>query len=103
MFTEGDSIGLLLSIEALVYNYQSKKYQPLALYENKWRFYMIYQDHTMTCQAYMERFQNTVDVLNHCGAAAGNMPGLVNMILKEQSVDPDKASKQEIAKQEAQE
>ena len=51
----------------------------------------------MTCQAYMERFQNTVDVLQHGGAAAGNMPGLVHMMLEEENIDPDTATKQQIA------
>ena len=73
MFTEGDSIGLLKAIKALVYNYQSRKYRPLALHENMRRFYMIYQDRHMTCQAYMQQFQNSVDGLDQCGAAAGNM------------------------------
>jgi hypothetical protein len=105
MFTEGDSIGLLIAIKALFYNYQSQKYQPLALHENMRRFYMIYQDHTMTCQAYMEKFQNTVDVLDHCGVAAGNMPGLVHMMLEEENINSDLATKDKIATalQEAQE
>ena len=97
MFEDGDSIGLLIAIKALVYNYQSQKYKPLALHENMRRFYLIYQERNMTCQAYMEKFQNTVDVLDHCGAGAGNMPGLLQAILEESSINPDNATKEQVA------
>jgi hypothetical protein len=105
MFIEGNSIGLLLAIKALVYNYQSQKYKPLALHENMKRFYYIHQGATMTCQAYLQKFQNSVDVLEHCGAAAGNMPGLITMILDEESLNMDAATKKQVkaALKEAQE
>jgi hypothetical protein len=97
MFDKGNSIELLLSIKAIVYNYQSQKYLPVALHENMKCFYLIYQDRTMTCQGYLQKFQNSVDVLQHCGAAVSNMPGLINQILDEQSLDFDAATKLQIA------
>jgi hypothetical protein len=35
----------------------------------------------MTCQAYLEKFQNAVDVLEHCGGLIGQLPGLDSMVL----------------------
>ncbi len=74
MFTEGDSIGLLVAIKKLVYNYQSQKYRPLALHENMRRFYMLYQDRTLSCQLYLARFHNRFDFLDQCEAVAGQTP-----------------------------
>jgi hypothetical protein len=36
----------------------------------------------MTMQAYLEMFQNTVDVIIHSGGAIGNHPGIENAIIK---------------------
>jgi hypothetical protein len=84
MSNNGDSIALLKAIKALVYNFQSQKYQPLAVHDGMKRFYMIKQDKVSTCQAYLEKFQNCVDVLEHCGASVGHIPGLTNMHLPRQ-------------------
>ena len=51
MSEEADSMKLLKEIRALVYNFQSQKYAPQALYEGKRRIYLLSQDKHSTCQA----------------------------------------------------
>jgi hypothetical protein len=40
----------------------------------------------MTMQAYLEMFQNTVDVIEHSGGSIGNHPGIVAAIIKKQGL-----------------
>jgi hypothetical protein len=72
---------LLKEIGALVYNFQSQKYAPQALHKGKQRFYLLSQDKHSTCQLYLERFQNYVDVMEHCGGSIGQELGLVQKVL----------------------
>jgi hypothetical protein len=60
-----DGLGLLKTIKNLVYNFQSQKYLPQALHESARRFYNCIQTKHMTTQAYMERSQNMVDVIEY--------------------------------------
>jgi hypothetical protein len=75
MLEEADLMKLLKEIRALVYNFQSQKYAPQALHEGKGRFYLLSQDKHSACQLYLERFQNCVDVIEHCGGSIGQEPG----------------------------
>jgi hypothetical protein len=93
----GNSIGLLKVIKALVYNFQSQKYWPLAIHDSMRHFYMIYQDKQAMCEAYLEKFQNCIDILEHCGGTVGQATGLLNMILEENCIDPKTAKLNEIA------
>jgi hypothetical protein len=86
MLEEADSIKLLKEIRALVYTFQSQKYAPQALHEGKRRFYLLSQDKHSTCQAYLERFQNCVDVIEHCGGSIGQEPGLVQKVLEDKGL-----------------
>jgi hypothetical protein len=98
MSNKGNSIALLKAIKALVYNFQSQKYRPLAIHDGMKRFYMIHQEKTSTCQAYLEKFQNCVDVLEHCSGTVGHIPGLVDTYLQDgNAVDSDNPTKGEIA------
>jgi hypothetical protein len=81
-----DGLGLLRSIKDLVYNFQSQKYLPQALHESTLRFYFCRQGKHMTTQAYLEMFQNTVDVIEHSGGMIGNHPGIVKMIMKKKGL-----------------
>jgi hypothetical protein len=86
--SEGDSIKLLKSIKALLYNFQSTKYRPLAIHDGTHGFYQLYQDKHTTCQDYLDKFQNSVDVLAHWGGSIGQVPGIMKLVLKESAVDP---------------
>ncbi len=59
----------------------------------------------MTTQAYLELFQNTVDVIQHSGGAIGNHPGIVEMIMSRRGLTAalmSDAERAEVAKKEAQ-
>ena len=77
-----DGLGLLRSIRDLVYNFQSQKYLPQALHESTNWFYFCQQGKHMTTQAYLELFQNTVDIIEHSGGAIGNHLGMRALIKK---------------------
>jgi hypothetical protein len=51
----------------------------------------------VTCQAYLEKFQNCVHVLEHCGGTIGHVPGLVNAMLESNGIDANTATKEHIA------
>jgi hypothetical protein len=95
MSEKADSIKLLKEIRALVYNFQSQKYGPHALHEGKRRFYLLSQDKHSTCQVYLERFQNGVDVIEHCGGSIGQEPGLVQKVLQDRGKSSNTATADE--------
>jgi hypothetical protein len=76
-----DGIALLKNIKTVMYNFQSQKYAPLALHESKKRFYVLTQDKHTTVPVYLERFQNSVEVIEHCGGTIGVDPGLIDMTM----------------------
>jgi hypothetical protein len=80
---EGNGIALLKAIKALTYNFQSQKYLPHALHESKRRFYIQSQGRHVTTQAYLEQFQNIVDVIEHSGGGIGSEPGIDLLIAEE--------------------
>ena len=82
-----DSLGLLLAIKDLVYNFQSQKYLPQALHESVRRLYTCIQGKHMTTQTYMEKFQNIVDVIEHRGGSIGIEPGVVALLASERTID----------------
>jgi hypothetical protein len=62
---DGDGLALLKAIKNLVYNFQSQKYLSYALDESVRRVYLCAQGRHTTTSAYMEKFQNIVDVIKH--------------------------------------
>jgi hypothetical protein len=91
--SQRDSIGLLQVINGIIYNFQSEKYRPMARHEAMRRFYFIYQDKYLTCAAYLKKFQNSIEVLEHCGGIIRDTPGLINMMLVNKDIDPVTATK----------
>ena len=77
-----NGIELLKNIKTIMYNFQSQKYGPLGLHESKRRFYLMSQDKHMTVTIYLERFQNSVEVIEHCGGTIGLDPGLVDATMR---------------------
>jgi hypothetical protein len=73
-----DSISLLENIRAVMFHFQSQRYNPLALHEAKHRFYLYSQDRQMSCQAYHEAFKNNVEVIEYCGGVLGTDTALVD-------------------------
>jgi hypothetical protein len=94
---EANLILFLREIKALVYNFQSQKYGPHALHEGKRQLYLLSQDKCSTCQIYLERFQNCVNVIERCGGSMGQEPGLLQKVLQEdQGKSNDTATTDEI-------
>jgi hypothetical protein len=73
-----DAIGLLKTIKSIMFNFQGQIYRPQALRDAKRRFYNLFQDRHMTCQAYLHKFQNSVEVIEHCGRGLGIDKGLID-------------------------
>jgi hypothetical protein len=73
-----DGVELLKNIRFVMFNFQSQKYGPLTIHNAKRRFYTMSQDRHATCQAYLDRFNNCVEVIEHSGALIGIEPGLVD-------------------------
>jgi hypothetical protein len=96
MSEEADSMKLLKEIRALVYNFQSQKYAPQALHEGKRRFYLPSQDKHSTCRIYLERFQNCVGVIEHCGGSIGQEPGLVRKVLEDKGLSAGAATPDQV-------
>ena len=73
-----DAIGLLKTTKSIMFNFQGQIYCPQALRDAKRRFYNLTQDRYITCQAYLEKFQNSVKVIKHCGGDLGIDTGLID-------------------------
>jgi hypothetical protein len=73
-----DAIKLLKTIKSIIFNFQGQIYRPQDLRDAKRRFYNLYQDRHMTCQAYLKKFQNSVEVIKHCGGDLGIDTGLID-------------------------
>ena len=78
-----DVVGLLKNIRAIMFHFQSQKKAEHSLHEAKRRFYMLTQGKDMSCQQYRETFTNLVEVIEHCGGAVGDEPGMVDKVLGE--------------------
>jgi hypothetical protein len=86
MSTEGDRLDLLKAIKGLVFNFESQKYLPHALHESKHHFYLCQQKQHAATQAYLEQFQNIVDVIEHSGGSVGNEPGIMKLLATEKKM-----------------
>lgn len=82
-----DGLELLKSIKVIVFQFQSQKYLPHALHEAKRRFYMCYQHKFMTTTAYLELFQNIVDVIEQSGGTIGTDSGLILAFAEARGLD----------------
>jgi hypothetical protein len=73
-----DGVELLKNIRSVMCNFQSQKSRPLAIHDAKRRFCTMSQDRHATCQTYLDRFNNCVEVIEHSRALIGIEPGLVD-------------------------
>jgi len=84
---ESDAVELLKLIKGIAFNFQSQKYPVQSVQETIRHFYLLRQDKQMTCQAYLELFTNSKDVVEHCGGLIGDHPGLIDHFLREAGTD----------------
>lgn len=64
---DADVLELLRNIKDIAFSFQSQKQKIHGLFDAKRRFFMQTQEKSMTCQMYLERFKNQVEVIEHCG------------------------------------
>jgi hypothetical protein len=70
------ALGLLRALKGVAYHFQSQKYLSHALHESMKRYYNCTQGKFATTQAYLEHFQNMVDVVVHSGGEIAGHPGV---------------------------
>ena len=82
----GDVIVLLRLIRIIVFNYKSKRYPYLIIYNSLNSFYNYHQKLSMTNDAYLEAPQNLCDVITHYRGNLTAHKFLVEHVLKEQGI-----------------
>jgi hypothetical protein len=97
MSDELDALALLKTFKSIAYNFQSQKYKWNALNDSKRRLYVLVKGRFVTCQVPLGRFQNCIDVFQHCGGSFGNEPAIVNEVLIAGGIDLDAVMQEEIA------
>jgi hypothetical protein len=93
----GYAIELLKIIKDIAFNFQCQQYMPHALHEAKRRLYNCYQARHTTTQAYLENFQNCLDVIHHIGGSIGNVPAMLDKMASKLSKDKNTLTEAEIA------
>ena len=79
----GNPVDLLANIKTVMFQFQTTKYTPHAIYDCKRRLYIQRQDKEMTVPDYYKMFKNNVDVVEHNGGTLGIEEGVVKMVLAE--------------------
>ena len=92
-----NGIGLLLSLKAIAFQFQGQKYLPHAVHEALKRYYNCAQGKFSTTQAYMDHFQNTLDVVLHCKATVSEHPGIEDLVIAERKTTRETISEEELA------
>ena len=71
IMNDHDGLRLLTCIKEIVYQFQSSKYTMHAVHEATRRLYTYTQGKYTTTAAYLEQYQNIVDVIEHVGGSIG--------------------------------
>lgn len=88
MAGELDGLGLLRNIRDPTFNFQSQTYLAHSLHESKRRFYSMTQGKHVNTQAYLEQFQNMIDVIQHTGGIIGQDPGMERAVMIKHELNP---------------
>ena len=86
IYNAGDGIGLLRALKTAAFHFQDQKYIGHSLHEALKRYYNCSQGKFATTQAYMEHFQNTLDVVTHCGGPVAGHSGIEDSIIAERGL-----------------
>jgi Reverse transcriptase (RNA-dependent DNA polymerase)/Zinc knuckle len=97
MSSTGDGIALLIAIQSIVFKREEGKDPWHAWYEATHSLYIFRQGQYMTNEQYYQKFQNLVDVVNHCGGELGNVQALQEEMVAKLAVNPSSPSATEIA------
>jgi ribulose 1,5-bisphosphate carboxylase large subunit-like protein len=83
----GDGLGLLTALKGVVYQFQGQKYLSHALHESMKCYYNCSKGKFAITQAYLEQFQNVIDVVVHSGGEiAGHPAGIRTGIITERGM-----------------
>jgi hypothetical protein len=77
----GDGIKLLLLLKGISFHLQSQKYLSHSIHEALKRYYNCAQGRYATTQAYMEHFQNVIDVVTTSGGSIAGHSGVEDAII----------------------
>ena len=77
----GDGIKLLLLLKGISFHFQSQKYLSHSIHEALKRYYNCAQGRYATTQAYMEHFQNVIDVVTTSGGSIAGHSGVEDAII----------------------
>lgn len=86
MARTGDGLNLLIVLKSISFHFQSQKYICHSIHEALKRYFNCSQGRFATTQAYMEHFQNVMDVVTHSGGSIGNHTGIEDAIMKERGL-----------------
>jgi hypothetical protein len=78
-----DAIELLCMIRDICFNFLSQKSPALSIHESMRKFYMQKQGKQMTCDAYLDQFTNSKDIVEHVGRILAAHPTLGDDVLEE--------------------
>ena len=92
MKQDSNGLELLVAIKDLLYNVQDRKYVPLSIHLAKRQFYLNSQGHSVSIANYYEQFNNTIDMLEHCGASLGEDDGIITKVLEHHDIEPSMAT-----------
>lgn len=87
---DADSMQLLKEIKDIIFNFQGQKYKYQSVHEAKRRFYLYYQERGTSFQEYLEKYQNLIDVVEHCGRVISEDPDIIESIIADETVIDDK-------------
>ena len=79
----GDGIALLKSLKSVALSFPELKWISHSLHEAMKRYYNVSQGKFATTQAYLDHFQNLVDVVIHSGGEIARHPGVENQVIGE--------------------
>ena len=92
MKQDSNGLALLIAIKDLLYNVQDRKYVPLSIHLAKRQFYLNSQGCSVLVANYYEQFNNTIDMLEHCGASLGEDDGIITKVLEHHDIEPSTAT-----------
>ena len=92
MKQESNGLELLIAIKDLLYNVQDRKYVPLSIHLAKQQFYLNSQGRSVSVASYYEQFNNTIDMLEHCGVSLGEDDSIITKVLQHHDIEPSMAT-----------
>ena len=95
--TGDDGLGLLTILKGISFHFQSQKYACHSFHDALKRYYNCTQGRYATTQAYMEHFQNLMDVVVQCGGSIDGHKGIKDAIIKERETTRDALTANELA------